>query len=59
MPATLLPAIVLILFLAFILAYLAFYWRFHVRQTRLDSFTALQQRLRAGKPAVIQFSAPL
>lgn len=59
MPATLLPSIVLVIFLAFILAYLAFHWRFHVKQTRLDSFKALQQRLRAGKPVVVQFSAPL
>lgn len=59
MPSTLLPAIVLILFLAFILAFFAFHWRFHVKQTQLDSFTVLQQRLLAGKPVVVQFSAPL
>ena len=59
MSSTLLPAIALILFLAFILANLAFHWRFHVKQIRLDSFAALQQRLRAGKPVVVQFSAPL
>lgn len=59
MSSNLFPAIALVLFLGFILAYLAFHWRFHVKQTRLESFDALQRRLRAGKPVVVQFSAPL
>lgn len=52
MPSTLLPAIALILFLAFILAYLVFHWRFHVKRTRLDSFDGRGNMIgrQAGMP---------
>lgn len=59
MPSNPFPIIALIFMLAISLAFLAFHWRYHVKSTKLDSLAAFQQRLRAGKPVVVQFSAPL
>jgi hypothetical protein len=42
-----------------VLVFIGLHWRFHIRQTPLDSFDALQKRLRGGKPVLVQFHAPL
>lgn len=42
-----------------VFAFLLLHWRYHPAQTKLDSFAALEKRLRQGKPILIQFHAPL
>jgi hypothetical protein len=41
------------------LSFVIVHWRYHPRQTQLDSFEALKKRLDRGKPALLQFHAPL
>jgi hypothetical protein len=59
MPPTLTPTIILVLLALLTLAFLFVHWRFHTKQTSLESFNALQERLKKGKPVLVQFSAPL
>lgn len=40
-------------------AFIYLHWRYHPQATPLDSFAALQKRLRQGKPTILQFYAPM
>ena len=40
-------------------AFIYLHWRYHPQATPLDSFVALQKRLRQGKPTLLQFHAPM
>lgn len=51
-------AMLAILFIAGTL-FLIVHWRFHPKETQLDSIERLEKRLVGGKPTLIQFHAPL
>jgi hypothetical protein len=53
------PAILLTILAVAGLSFVIVHWRYHPRQTQLDSFEALKKRLDRGKPALLQFHAPL
>jgi len=55
----LVPAVLLTVIVIAGLAFLLVHWKYHPRQTQLDSFEALKERLDRGKPALVQFHAPL
>lgn len=53
------PIILLIIIAIAGLVFVFLHWRYHPKETPLDSFDSLKERLERGKPALIQFHAPL
>lgn len=58
MQIDLIPTILLTIFAIAGLSFVVLHWRYHPKQTQLDSFDSLKKRLGRGKPALIQFHAP-
>jgi len=59
MQIELIPTILLTIIAIAGLSFVVLHWRYHPRQTQLDSYDSLKKRLHGGKPALIQFHAPL
>jgi len=59
MQIKLIPAMLLTIIVIAGLSFIFVHWRYHPKQTQLDSFEALKKRLVGGKLALIQFHAPL
>ena len=55
----LVPAVLLTIIAVAGLVFLGVHWKYHPKQTQLDSFEALKEQLSGGKPALLQFHAPL